>query len=424
MSDIIYVENELNGMEVLINDIEQEVTPEGLIFVRNGQDEIKAYVADIVKPDIDTYAEEQKTEAAEFMAQQTDAAKSELSANVATVQKPALDAYTEVKKTELDAYEQSKEGELGDYAATTINTMTSLKNAAATSEANAASSAESALSSATGAANTVNGFDAHAAEKQSAFDANATAQTQAANQAISEHKADLEAEFDAHAAEKQSAVDASAAAAKTSENNAKASELACEDVLERLGTVIKIKGRVDGIDDLPSTGNLDGDAYLVGSAGLEEYAEYYWFENHWEFLGTTGTKLAWGTITGDISAQADLQSALNAQTSALSAQTSALNTHTGNKSNPHGVTKAQVGLGNCDNTSDVNKPVSTAVQNALNLKANLASPAFSGTPTVPTAAVSTNNTQAVNTQWFNQKIQVVSALPSSPNSNVFYFIPE
>ena len=417
MSDIIYVENELNGMEVLINDIEQEVTPEGLIFVRNGQDEIKAYVADIVKPDIDTYAEEQKTEAAEFMAQQTDAAKSELSANVATVQKPALDAYTEVKKTELDAYEQSKEGELGDYAATTINTMTSLKNAAATSEANAASSAASAAASATGAANTVNGFDAHAAEKQSAFDANATAQTQAANQAISEHKADLVAEFDAHAAEKQSAVDASAAAAKTSETNAKASEVACQDVLERLGTVIKIKGRVDGMDDLPSAGNLNGDAYLVGSAGLEEYAEYYWFENHWEFLGTTGTKLAWGTITGEISAQADLQSA-------LSAQTSALNTHTGNKSNPHSVTKAQVGLGNCDNTSDVNKPVSTAVQNALNLKANLASPAFSGTPTVPTAAVSTNNTQAVNTQWFNQKIQVVSALPSSPNSNVFYFIPE
>lgn len=424
MSDIIYVENELNGMEVLINDIEQEVTPEGLIFVRNGQDEIKAYVADIVKPDIDTYAEEQKTEAAEFMAQQTDAAKSELSANVATVQKPALDAYTEVKKTELDAYEQSKEGELGDYAATTINTMISLKNAAATSEANAASSAASAAASATGAANTVNGFDAHAAEKQSAFDANATAQTQAANQAISEHKAGLVAEFDAHAAEKQSAVDASAAAAKTSETNAKASEVACQDVLERLGTVIKIKGRVDGMDDLPSVGNLNGDAYLVGSAGLEEYAEYYWFENHWEFLGTTGTKLAWGTITGEISAQADLQSALNAQTSALSAQTSALNTHTGNKSNPHGVTKAQVGLGNCDNTSDVNKPVSTAVQNALNLKANLASPAFSGTPTVPTAAVSTNNTQAVNTQWFNQKIQVVSALPSSPNSNVFYFIPE
>lgn len=43
--------------------------------------------------------------------------------------------------------------------------------------------------------------------------------------------------------------------------------------------------------------------------------------------------------------------------------------HIGNKSNPHGVTKSQVGLGNVDNTSDASKPISTAVQNALNGKA-------------------------------------------------------
>lgn len=36
-------------------------------------------------------------------------------------------------------------------------------------------------------------------------------------------------------------------------------------------------------------------------------------------------------------------------------------THIANKSNPHEVTKAQVGLGNVDNTADVDKPVSTAV---------------------------------------------------------------
>lgn len=48
----------------------------------------------------------------------------------------------------------------------------------------------------------------------------------------------------------------------------------------------------------------------------------------------------------------------------------AISTHATNKSNPHNVTKAQVGLGNVDNTSDANKPISTAVQNALNLKAD------------------------------------------------------
>ena len=45
--------------------------------------------------------------------------------------------------------------------------------------------------------------------------------------------------------------------------------------------------------------------------------------------------------------------------------------HTSNVSNPHSVTKAQVGLGNADNTSDASKPVSTAQQAALDLKMNI-----------------------------------------------------
>lgn len=36
-----------------------------------------------------------------------------------------------------------------------------------------------------------------------------------------------------------------------------------------------------------------------------------------------------------------------------------------------GITKTQVGLGNVDNTSDANKPVSTAQQTALDAKSNL-----------------------------------------------------
>lgn len=52
--------------------------------------------------------------------------------------------------------------------------------------------------------------------------------------------------------------------------------------------------------------------------------------------------------------------------------------------NPHGTTKADLGLGSVDNTADTAKPVSTAQQTALNLKANLASPTFTGNVTVPT----------------------------------------
>lgn len=49
---------------------------------------------------------------------------------------------------------------------------------------------------------------------------------------------------------------------------------------------------------------------------------------------------------------------------------------------PLGITKSDVGLGDVDNTSDLNKPVSTAQQSALDLKANLNGPTFSNTVTV------------------------------------------
>lgn len=63
------------------------------------------------------------------------------------------------------------------------------------------------------------------------------------------------------------------------------------------------------------------------------------------------------------------------------------------------LSKTDVGLANADNTSDANKPVSTATQTALNLKANLASPTFTGTPAVPTATPGTNTTQAASTAF-------------------------
>ncbi len=43
--------------------------------------------------------------------------------------------------------------------------------------------------------------------------------------------------------------------------------------------------------------------------------------------------------------------------------------------NPHGTTKSDVGLGNVDNTSDMNKPISTTTQTALNGKEDVANKA-------------------------------------------------
>ena len=55
---------------------------------------------------------------------------------------------------------------------------------------------------------------------------------------------------------------------------------------------------------------------------------------------------------------------------------SAINTqleeHADNTDNPHAVTKAQVGLPNADDTSDLNKPISNAARAALDTKADKA----------------------------------------------------
>ena len=66
--------------------------------------------------------------------------------------------------------------------------------------------------------------------------------------------------------------------------------------------------------------------------------------------------------------------------------------------------KADVGLANVDNTSDVNKPISTATQTALNLKANAANAVLTGVPTAPTAAVGTNTTQLATTAYVKAEV--------------------
>ena len=60
-----------------------------------------------------------------------------------------------------------------------------------------------------------------------------------------------------------------------------------------------------------------------------------------------------------------VNSEINRATEAESAIANLLTVHKNDNTNPHGVTKAQVGLENVDNTSDLDKPVSTAVQEAL-----------------------------------------------------------
>ncbi len=71
--------------------------------------------------------------------------------------------------------------------------------------------------------------------------------------------------------------------------------------------------------------------------------------------------------------------------------------------------KTNLGLNNVDNTSDLNKPVSTATQTALDAKAPLASPGFTGIPTAPTAAAGTSTTQIATTAFVNAALATAAS---------------
>jgi hypothetical protein len=69
--------------------------------------------------------------------------------------------------------------------------------------------------------------------------------------------------------------------------------------------------------------------------------------------------------TGQFASKQDLSNEISRAISAENDIHNSLQSHTDNTANPHNVTKVQVGLENADNTSDMDKPVSTAQQNAL-----------------------------------------------------------
>ncbi len=78
--------------------------------------------------------------------------------------------------------------------------------------------------------------------------------------------------------------------------------------------------------------------------------------------------------------------------------------------------KSAVGLGNVDNTSDADKPISTETRTELDLKAPLASPTLTGTPTAPTATAGTNTTQIATTAFVTTAVTAASTLDATTSS--------
>lgn len=99
------------------------------------------------------------------------------------------------------------------------------------------------------------------------------------------------------------------------------------------------------------------------------YTEYVWVNNAWEVLGEYQSEVDLTPYLKSADAANTYLSKTDA--SATYATSANLTAHTSNTENPHGVTATQVGLGNVDNTSDEDKPISTATQAALDLKQNI-----------------------------------------------------
>ena len=123
-------------------------------------------------------------------------------------------------------------------------------------------------------------------------------------------------------------------------------------------------------------------------------------------LTLTGTVFSHSTHTGEVTGAAELTIKDNAVTLAKMAtltEKTIIGNDTAGALTPKALTVAEVrallSITSVENTSDANKPVSTATANALALKAPLASPDLTGTPTAPTPATSTNSTQIATTAF-------------------------
>ena len=106
------------------------------------------------------------------------------------------------------------------------------------------------------------------------------------------------------------------------------------------------------------------------------------------FSGITGNASDNASLVSYVADQ--INSALSTIATTYVSQTT-FTDHTTDYNNPHNVTKAQVGLGNCDNTSDLDKPISTAVQIALNNITSDTPPIVSITPTSYRAGTPTSD---------------------------------
>ena len=148
-----------------------------------------------------------------------------------------------------------------------------------------------------------------------------------------------------------------------------------QSVASKTGAVTLVKGDV-GLGNVDNTADADKPVSTATQTALNAKQDTLVSGTNIKTVNSTSllgsgnieisSSVAWGGITGTLSTQTDLQSALDAKEATISAGTTG-QYYRGDKSFQT-LDKAAVGLSNVDNTSDANKPVSTATQTALDGK--------------------------------------------------------
>ena len=134
-----------------------------------------------------------------------------------------------------------------------------------------------------------------------------------------------------------------------------------DDISSEAGTRASEITRVEGLITAEETARISADNTLQGNIDAEETAR----ENADSALQDNIDAEELARQNADSTLQSNIDAEALARGNADTALNTKIDNHIADKANPHQVTKAQVGLGNVDNTADIDKPISTAVSAAF-----------------------------------------------------------
>ncbi len=131
--------------------------------------------------------------------------------------------------------------------------------------------------------------------------------------------------------------------------------------------------------------------------------------------GATGGGSSGATINDTTPSTSSVYSSSKTE-STYEPKNSNIQSHINNTTNPHSVTKTQVGLDNVDNTSDINKPLSSATTTALATKLDKSGGTMTGAITAireTKVAMAANNIDLATGNLFTKTISGVTTLTIS-----------